>query len=135
MGWLQRVAIASAGALLVGLLGTAASLTPSNRGIGTHQQLGLPPCTLVQWAGMRCPSCGMTTSWAHLTRGDVIAAFQANAGGALLAIFSLVCGPWLIVSGGLGRWFVTEPRELTILWVGVLIIAVTLVDWTLRLWN
>ena len=32
----------------MGLLITAAWLTPNRRGMGTHQQLGLPACTIVQ---------------------------------------------------------------------------------------
>ncbi|NBO19844.1 MAG: DUF2752 domain-containing protein, partial [Proteobacteria bacterium] len=44
-------------------------LTPDARGLGTHEQLGLPPCGFYLWYGLPCPSCGMTTSWPHfLTR-------------------------------------------------------------------
>jgi hypothetical protein len=122
-----------AGSLLIALLVTAARLTPSPRGMGTHEQLGLPPCTLVQWLGVRCPSCGMTTSWAHMTRGHLVAAFRANAGGALLALLAVVCGPWLITSGVRGRWLVAPPHEIGTLAVGLLIVAVTVIDWTIRL--
>lgn len=122
-----------AGSLLIVLLVTAARLTPSPRGMGTHQQLGLPPCTLVQWFGIRCPSCGMTTSWAYLTKGHVVAAFQANAGGALLALLAALCGPWLAASGVRGRWFVAPPHEWTTLAVGLSVVAVTILQWTFRL--
>ena len=47
IGWLQRGAMVLAGSVLVGLLITAAWLTPSRRGMGTHKQLGLPDCTIV----------------------------------------------------------------------------------------
>jgi hypothetical protein len=124
-----------AGTVLASLLITAACLTPSAKGLGTHQQLGLPPCTIVQWYGVRCPSCGMTTSWSHLTKGRVFTAFRSNAGGALLGLAAMACGPWLIVSGVRGRWTLAEPRELTVMVIGVSIIVVTLIDWTLRLWN
>jgi len=134
IGWLQRVVMVLAGSVLVGLLITAACLTPSRRGMGTHKQLGLPDCTIVQLFGIRCPSCGMTTSWAHMTRGHVISSFQANAGGALLALAALICGPWLLVSGLRGLWTVARPHEGTVLVVGVTIIVVTLADWTLRVW-
>lgn len=135
IGWQQRVAMVAAGIVLVALLVTAACLSPNARGMGTHQQLGLPPCTLVQWYGMRCPSCGMTTSWAHLTKGHVLDAFRANVGGALLAMTTAACGPWLLVSGLRGKWTLTEPREMVVLAVGLTIIVVTLIDWTVRLWN
>jgi hypothetical protein len=132
IGWLQRTAMVLAGSVLVGLLITAACLTPSRRGMGTHKQLGLPDCTIVQWFGMRCPSCGMTTSWSHMLRGHVISSFRANAGGALLALASLACGPWLLVSGLRGRWTLARPHEGTVLVVGVTIIVVTLAHWAIR---
>lgn len=134
IGWLQRTAMVLAGSVLVGLLITAAWLTPNRRGMGTHKQLGLPDCTIVQFFGIRCPSCGMTTSWSHMTRGHVIASFQANAGGALLALASLACGPWLLVSGLRGRWTLARPHDGTVLVIGVAIIVVTLADWTFRVW-
>lgn len=45
-------------------------LSPDKRGIGTHEQLGLPPCGFVEMSGgYPCPSCGYTTTFtlaAHL---------------------------------------------------------------------
>jgi hypothetical protein len=75
----------------------------------------------------------MTTSWAHLTKGHVLSAFRANAGGALLALLAVVCGPWLVISGIRGKWLVAPPHELATLAVGLLIVVVTVVDWTIRL--
>ena len=132
--WWQRAVLALAGSLLIGLLATAACLTPASRGYGTHRRLGLPQCSIIQWFGFRCPSCGMTTSWSHMTRGRVVSAVQANSGGALLAVVSAICGPWMLASGIRGRWLVGPPREGPTLAVGLAVIAVTLVDWSLRLW-
>ena len=74
-------------AVLVGGFVLAVYLNPYKDGRiwfeGTHQQLGLPPCTVLDWFGIRCPSCGMTTSWAHMVRGQVLAAARANAGAHL----------------------------------------------------
>ena len=135
LGPVQRLAMIAAGGVLIGLLITAWRLTPNAQGMGTHRQLGLPPCTIVQWFGVRCPSCGMTTSWSHMMRGHVVSSLQANAGGALLALVALACGPWLVVSGLRGRWTLVRPHETVVLSAGVTIIVVTLTDWTLRLWN
>jgi hypothetical protein len=68
-----------------------------------------------------------------LLRGHVASAFPANAGGALLALAALVCGPWLVVSGVRGRWLIGPPRESVTLAVGLVIVAVTVIDWTMRI--
>jgi hypothetical protein len=131
--WQQRVVMACAGAVLIGLLVLASRLMPSPRGLGTHQQLGLPPCTIVAWYGIRCPSCGMTTAWAHLVRGELAAAFRASAGGALLAMAAVVSGPWLVASGVRGRWVVGPPPEAVTLGLGFAVALVMMIEWAVRL--
>ena len=87
----------------------------------------------MQWYNIPCPSCGMTTSWSHMMRGQVLRAAQANAGGMLLAIAAAVFGPWMLVSGLRGSWLFGPPPERLLLAVGVVIVLTTLVDWCLRL--
>lgn len=131
--WYERGALLLAGGMLVMLLGIAAWLRPSPQGLGTHQQLGLPPCTMRIVLNLRCPSCGMTTSWSRLMHGNVLGSVQANAGGALLALTALVTGPWLTASGLRGRWLWGPPHEWTVLGVAAVVVVVTLADWSLRL--
>ena len=126
----------TATALAVGLLvllAAAALLKPDPRGLGTHQQFGLPPCTFRFLFGRPCPTCGMTTAWAHLVRGQLIAALRANAGGTLLAALAVVSVPWLAVSAARGRWLGLAPRSIAVAWVGSAILLVTLIDWIVRL--
>jgi hypothetical protein len=52
----------------VALLLIARLLRPSVDGVGTHRQLGLPPCAFLHFTGVPCPSCGLTTSVAHAAR-------------------------------------------------------------------
>ena len=118
---------------LLALLIVAGFLTPDRHGHGTHQQLGLPPCTFVVLFGRPCPSCGMTTSWAWLVRGRLVEAFQANAGGALLGILAAVSAVWLLLSATGGRWFAWKPDATAILITLVLIGVVTLLQWGHRL--
>jgi hypothetical protein len=66
--------------------------------MATHRQMGLPPCTFLSTTGMPCPSCGMTTSFSLLMRGDVVNSLRANAVGTLLAVFCLMLIPWCLVS-------------------------------------
>ena len=92
--------------------------------IGTHRQIGLPPCTFYRWTGLPCPSCGMTTSFAHLVRGDVWNSVRANAVGTLLAGFCLVLIPWNLACAWRGRLYLVTSIEwiLTRLVIGFLIL-------------
>ncbi len=118
---------------LLSLLAVAALLKPDPRGLGTHQQFGLPPCTFRFLFGRPCPSCGMTTSWAHVVRGQLIGALKANLGGTLLATLAVVVAPWLMLCAALGRWLGRAPKSIVVAWVGSAILLVTLIDWGVRL--
>lgn len=131
--WYQRMAMIVGGTILLSLLIVAAVLKPNPRGMGTHRQMGLPPCSMVMLVGARCPSCGMTTSWAHLMRGNVLGAVRANSGGTLFALAAIAAGPWLLLSGIAGRWRFWQPDERILVGIGLTMIAVTIVDWALRL--
>lgn len=72
---------------------TAVILTPSAAGHGTHTQLGLPPCGFLVYTGYPCPGCGLTTSFAHMIRFEVIGAFQANPFGILLFLCTAAIVP------------------------------------------
>ncbi len=118
---------------LLALLAVAALLKPDPRGLGTHQQFGLPPCTFRFLFGWPCPSCGMTTSWAHVVRGQLIGALKVNVGGTLLATLAVVAVPWLMLCAALGRWLGRAPESIVVAWVGSAILLVTLIDWGVRL--
>ncbi len=84
---------------------------------GTHQQLGLPPCTLLSICGFPCPSCGMTTSISLLVHGDLAAAWRANCAGTFLGGAGLVAMLWLaLLAAGVPRWhhFSAESTILTL---------------------
>jgi hypothetical protein len=118
--------------MLLSLVALAGVLTPDSRGFGTHEKLGLPPCTFRQLTGYRCPSCGMTTSWAHLLRGRVVQAFRDNVGGALLGLVTVVLAPWSLISGWHGRWLWRPMGERAVFVAVWLLVAVTLIDWSVR---
>ena len=114
------------------LLAAAAMLTPDPRGHGTHQQLGLPPCTFLVLFGRPCPSCGMTTSWAWLVRGQLGEAVRANAGGTLLGMLAAIGAAWAGLSAIRGRWFAWRPNGTAAAWIAAVVLAVTLVQWGWR---
>ncbi|HHH29922.1 MAG TPA: DUF2752 domain-containing protein [Polyangiaceae bacterium] len=84
-------AVLFAGPLAV--LITAATLTPSVEGHGTHTQLGLPPCGFLVYTGYPCPGCGLTTSFSHMIRLEVLGAFHANPFGVLLFLCTAAIVP------------------------------------------
>ena len=131
--WYQRILLGCGGLVLAVLLATAAWLAPSSKGMGTHQQLGLPPCTLVQLTGMRCPSCGMTTSWSHLMKGNVWGSLKANSAGCLLGLLALFLAPWMLSSAFFGRLTVPPPSDTVLITITVVVVAVTLGDWLIRI--
>ena len=72
------------------VLAVAATLSPDSRGYGTHEKLGLPPCGFKSTTGFPCATCGMTTSFSHAAHGDLIASFQNQPMGALLAVLTAI---------------------------------------------
>jgi hypothetical protein len=128
----QRVISAGGAFLLAGLLVLAGTLDPDPRGLGTHQQLGLPPCTIQTWFHVRCPSCGMTTSWALFVRGRWMAAGEANLGGALLAGYAAAAVPWLLGAAARGHWWPVRPSDWTLFAFGPSVVLITTVDWLIR---
>jgi Protein of unknown function (DUF2752) len=98
-----RALLVVSAAGLTGLLGLARVLEPDPRGYGTHAQLGLRPCTFLALTGHPCPTCGMTTSFAWLTRGRIDRAWSANPAGCLLALFTPALAAWLLWSAAAGR--------------------------------
>ncbi len=66
------------------VLAIAAYLPPSAAGMGTHTQLGLGGCTLLQLTGWPCPMCGMTTSFSLAIRGHLVDALFCQPFGLVL---------------------------------------------------
>ena len=121
------------GFALLGPLALAGVLQPDDQGYGTHQQMGLPPCTLQVLFDVRCPTCGMTTSWANLVRGRPAEALSANLGGTLLCLLDMLAVGWLLCTAITGRWVVYEPRMEVVACGLAVILVVTLIEWTVRL--
>ncbi len=82
--------------LSVWLIFTAASVDPDVRGHGTHEALGMDPCPYLKSTGSPCPSCGMTTAFAHTVRFEFPDAFRSNPAGFLLALFTLAAPLWFL---------------------------------------
>ncbi len=121
-----------AGFLIAGFA-LAIRLEPDPRGFGTHQRLGLPPCSVRLWLGVPCPSCGGTTAFAWFVRGHWIAALQANPAAFGLALLSALMIPWSLYSAVIARlWRVQQP-DLFLMWILGVFLAVSLVQWLVTL--
>jgi len=84
------------------LLGVAAWLDPSPQGLGTHSQLRLPPCGWILTMDLPCPTCGMTTAFAHAADGNLVGSFVAQPMGAALAVataIALLLGTYTVATG------------------------------------
>ena len=113
VGRVGRAMLIAWAAFLITGFALARSLEPDSRGFGTHQQLGLPECSVRMLFSRSCPGCGMTTSFSHFVRGEFVAAARANETGLLLAIISAMMIPWSLSSAARGRlWFVDDPLRV-----------------------
>ena len=120
--------------LLACPLVVATQLRPEIAGLGTHQQLGLPPCTVRILWGIRCPACGMTTSWAHLVRGRWLESLQANAGGFALGLVDVALSIGLAGHAAAAR-LPSRQWAIVLAWALSASLALSLVDWGWRLAN
>lgn len=91
----------------------AAFLRADPSGLGTHVQLGMPTCTWPTAMGITCPSCGMTTAFAHAAAGDLVASLRTQPMGFLLAVLATataILGLLGAATGSrLGYWLCRSP--------------------------
>lgn len=90
----RRLAGGAVAAAAATILGVAWMLEPASAGMGTHTQLGLPPCGWVLSIGTPCPTCGMTTAFSLAAHGRVGGAVFAQPAGAFLAF--VTAGAFLV---------------------------------------
>ena len=82
--------------VLLALLGVALVVTlvlvtdPDPRGFGTHEQLGMQPCSWPLVYGMPCPTCGVTTAASLVVHLRPVEALALQPFGAVLMIAVLV---------------------------------------------
>ncbi|MDX9974545.1 MAG: DUF2752 domain-containing protein [FCB group bacterium] len=101
-------------------------LKPDGRGFGTHEQLGMRPCTFQQVLHIPCPTCGMTTSSSLMAHGHVLEAFRCQPAGAALFAGGAVAAVAGLVFAAMGRQpaMVDRLAANKVVWaVGVLIVA------------
>lgn len=124
----RRILAGVIGLIALSVLIVAALLQPAADGFGTHTSMGMKPCSLLERTGVPCPTCGMTTSFAHAADGNLLDAFLTQPAGALLALITaitvLVCTYIIITGANLSIWLqpLLRPR-LIIALIGFALIA------------
>jgi hypothetical protein len=132
LGAIARVGLIGLAALLIGLFATAGRLAPDPRGFGTHEQLGLSPCAILRLTGRPCPTCGMTTAFAWLVRGELARAWRANPAGLIAAVVCAGLVPWLGFVAATGRAPGRRPVGATLMALAVLVAATAVAAWLVR---
>ena len=102
------------------------------RTMSTHTQLGLAPCNFVLLTGKPCPSCGMTTSFALLVRGDVVASARANWVGSVICVLWALGLVWSAASGAWGKPLFVPPGRGELLFTVItgVVLVLMLARWT-----
>lgn len=123
-----RVYAAGLLAATLALVAVAWSLKPDSSHMGTHRQLGLPPCGFVAMTGYPCPTCGMTTAFAHAVRGELGAALYAQPAGAVLALGAFLVIILSLLGAVTGRrpalnWYRIDPVRLV--WFAALFLVLS----------
>ncbi|MAC18122.1 MAG: hypothetical protein CMJ23_00290 [Phycisphaerae bacterium] len=111
--------------MAMALLSVAWVLEPSEEGLGTHQQLGLPVCGFIASADMPCPTCGMTTAFSHAADGNLASSFAAQPLGMLLALGCAVLvlvGTYTAVTGSMLAPFLADLAGPRIGWILVVLL-------------
>jgi Protein of unknown function (DUF2752) len=133
LGWPIRCSFLVAAACLAGLLVVARKLEPDPRGFGTHTQLGLPGCAFLTVTGRLCPTCGMTTSFAWLTRGRIDRSWQANPAGCLYALLTVPLLSWLVSSAVANEPVGFQGLSAPLAGLVFAAVALGLASWLIRL--
>lgn len=127
--FIYRSLMALAGSTLL----LARWLTPSANGFGTHEQFGLPPCLFFKLTGIPCPSCGLTTSFAHSARLQFYQAFITQPFGVLAFILTVVSIPLFIYLLRRRIAWSNAIHAKGVDWLVYFLIAVYLMSWLYKI--
>lgn len=89
-------------------------VTPDPRGYGTHTQLWLPECKTIEWWGVPCPGCGVTTSVCLAAHGRLLAALHNQPLGLACALALALAPLWALALHFAGRDLYAEAARLVL---------------------
>lgn len=130
--WVSRLTWSVLFALPTAVMITAAWLTPSPHGHGTHTQLGLPPCGFLLFTGYPCPGCGLTTAFSHMIRFEVVGAWMANPFGIALFLASAAFIPFSALGFVRGWGVVAALDRMHAEKVAIVLALLSVMTWVTR---
>lgn len=116
----------------------AATLRPDPRGYGTHEQVrwgrvASAPCGWLVVYGYPCPTCGMTTAFAHAVRGRWWRALLAQPAGFVLALGTMVATLLSMVVLFTGRWPIGPRVVVSPHWLFLGLLVLLIGSWAFKL--
>ncbi len=140
-----RAVLLGIGVVLTAIFAAAAYINPygpdgTPRTSATHTQLGIPPCNFKMITDKGCPSCGMTTSFALVVRGDVSASLRANWVGTTICVLWALTLVWAVSSALWGRMLLIPRQrgvgEVVFTAITGMVVVLMLVRWgALLMWG
>lgn len=103
-----RLAWLGVGLCCAATLAVGAWLRPDPRGYGTHEGLGMPPCSFMLNTELPCPTCGMTTAFSCLLHGHPVDSFMAQPAGLGLCIGTIIL--MLVAFHAAARGYMVHPN-------------------------
>lgn len=100
--WRYRLVAALLLLVCACILAAAFFVVPQPWPTEAESQLGLPPCGFLERSGYPCPTCGMTTAFAYVVRGNLIKGFITQPAGTIGALLCIVVGglaAFVIIAG------------------------------------
>ena len=102
---------------------------PDVRGHGTHEQLGMSPCSWPGMYGEPCPTCGVTTAASLLLHLQPIAAFMTQPFGMLLTSALLAFVVFGLLYAARGQSLAARVAMWSWGWITLAACAVLLASW------
>lgn len=128
-----RLQAAVIGLIACGVIGIALWLNPASTGVGTHRQLGLPACGMLQTTGLPCPTCGMTTSFTEMVHGHPWRSVMAQPTGALMCLGVLLAIPIAALCAVCGTYPVVAWHRIPLGWLAFTIGAIFFAGWGFKI--
>ena len=121
------VLLGSALFIAIGFVVLGLFISPDERGFGTHERLGMPPCRMLQWSGVPCPGGGAPPPASPAANGGSLDPTATRP-------FGFVCAPFFSAFCAWAFWNAAHRRDLGLVartmrmrpWVRPLIVIATL---------